>query len=235
VTSLKATARKTGALYLIFALGAIFNEFYVSAGFVVRGDPAATAQNISAAETTYRIGILSGFGNLVIFVFLVVSLHELLKSVDGKQALLMVIFVILGITLSLVNLVYKSAPLIFQSGADYLSVFSRAQLETLSFGFHRLRGNGATLASAFWGLWLFPFGILVLKSQFIPKIFGILLIVAGFAYLIGSVASLGSPVFSQSISKFLLPLYSGEVPIIFWLLIRGAKVVDLLSGKTANG
>ena len=105
-----------------------------------------------------------------------------------------------------------------------MSVFTKPQLDALTLGFLTLHTNGATVVTAFWGLWLFPFGILVIKSGFFPRILGSLLMVAGFAYVISSLTSIVLPAYRHIVSRTMMPLYFGEVPIIFWLLIKGAKV-----------
>ena len=138
--------------------------------------------------------------------------------------MLMVLLVSIGVAVSLANLLNKFAPLVLLSGADYLSVFTKPQLDALALGFLRFQSTGAAVSTAFWGLWLFPFGILVIKSGFFPRILGILLIVAGVAYLTSSVTSIVLPEYRRVVSRIMMPLYFGEVPIIFWLLIKGAKV-----------
>ena len=208
---------------MLFSIMAILNEFLFPA-FIVSGDATATARNIAAAELTYRIGILGDFVTHLMFIVVVVSLYNLLKDVDKKHAMLMVLFVALGVGIALVNLVNKIAPLTLLSGADYLSVFTKPQLDALALGFLRLHSNGTNVATAFWGLWLFPFGILVFKSGFFPRILGILLIVAGFAYLTVSITSIVLPAYLPVVSQVMTPLYFGELPIIFWLLVKGAKV-----------
>jgi hypothetical protein len=223
MNSLKATARRAGALYLLFSLVAIFGEFFFPA-LIVPGDAAATARNINAAELTYRISILTALVTHVLFLFVVLSLYGLLKDVDRKHARLMVTLVSVGVATALANLLNKFAPLVLLSGADYLSVFTKPQLDALVLGFLRIHSNGATVATVFWGLWLFPFGILVIKSRFFPRVLGVLLMVAGFAYVVSSVASLVLPAYNHVVSQVMMPLYFGEVPIIFWLLIKGAKV-----------
>jgi len=202
---------------------AIFGEFFFPA-FMVPGDAAATARNITTAELTYRIGILTGFVTLIIFVFLVVSLYKLLRDVDKSHAILMVLLVSIGVAIALANLLNRLGPLVLLSGADHWSAFTKPQLDALALGFLRLHSSGAAVVTAFWGLWLFPFGILVIKSGFLPRILGILLIVAGCAYLTSSVTSIVLPEYRQVVSQVMMPLYLGEVPIIFWLLIKGAKV-----------
>ncbi len=219
----KATAHRAGVLYFLFMIVAIVSEFLLPK-FMVYGDATATAGNITSAVSVYRLGILIGFITLVIFIFLVVVLYKLFKDVDKSKAMLMVLMVIVGVAVALANLLNKFAPLVLLSGADYLAVFTKAQLDALAYGFLRFHGSGAAVSSAFWGLWLFPFGILVIRSGFFPRILGILLLIAGFAYITGSVISIVLPDYMHIISRVLMPLYFGEFPIIFWLLIKGAKV-----------
>lgn len=220
---LKAKARRAGALYFLFLIVGLVDMFGFS-HFLVSGDATATARNIVAAESTYRISILTDFVTLLLFIFLVVSLYNLLKGVDKWHALLMVVLVSVGVAIGLANLLTKIAPLILLSGAGYLSVFTKPQLDALTLGFFTLNSEGNTVDMAFWGLWLFPFGILVIKSGFFPRVLGILLLVAGFAYLTMSVTSIVLPAYEHVVSQAMMPLGLGELPIIFWLLIKGAKV-----------
>jgi hypothetical protein len=234
MTTAKTTAHRAGLLYFLFMISAIIREF-VFPTFMVPGDAMATARNIAAAERMYRIGILLGVVTLVMFIFLVAVLYELFRDVDRGQAMFMVLLALVGIAVAFANLVHQFAPLILLRGADYLSVFTTSQLEALSLVFLRLHSSGAVVATAFWGLWLFPFGILVVKSGFFPRILGILLMVAGLAYVAFSVTSIVLPEHSRVLSRVLMPLYFGEVPIIFWLLIRGAQVPQSLAESSDAG
>jgi len=223
MNSIGATARRAGALYFLFMIVGLVDMFGFS-GFIVPGDATGTARNIIAGELTYRIGILTDFVALLLFIFLVVSLYNLLKGVDKWHAILMVLLVSVGVTIGLVNLLNKIAPLIFLSGANYLSVFTKPQLDALALGFLSINSDGNTVDSVFWGLWLFPFGILVIRSGFFPRVLGILLLVAGFGNVTSSVTSIVLPAYSHVVSRATMPLLFGEFPIIFWLLIKGAKV-----------
>jgi hypothetical protein len=89
--------------------------------------------------------------------------------------------------------------------------------------FIRLHGQGLQVASIFWGLWLFPFGLLIMRCGFIPKVLGILVMVAGLGYLLGSFTSLILPHHVGILSDIAGILTLGEPPIILWLLIWGAK------------
>lgn len=222
MNSIEAAARRAGALYFLFMVVGLI-DLYGFSGFLVPGDAAATARNITAAEFTYRIGILTDFVALLLFVFLVVSLYNLLKEVHKWQAMLMVLLVSVGVAIGLANLFNKIAPLILLSGDRYLSVFTKAQLDALALGVLNLNSDGNNVDTVFWGLWLFPFGILVIRSGFFPRALGILLLVAGVGNVASGVTSIVLPPYSHVVSRITMPLVFGEFPMIFWLLIKGAK------------
>jgi hypothetical protein len=217
-----STARKAGIVYFLFMLIAIYSEFLLPQ-LVVPGDAIATAASINSNELTYRLGIMSGLATHVIFLFLVVLLYRLLADVDKGLATLMVVLVSVGVAVALANMLNRFAPLQLQGGDAYLSAFTKPQLDALTLGSQRFRSAGAIVPMAFWGLWLFPFGLLVIRSEFLPKLLGILLLVAGTAYIVTSVTGIVLPAWRSAIAPYMMPLYMGEVPIIFWLLIKGAK------------
>jgi hypothetical protein len=227
MNSIKAKARQAGVLYLLLGITAPFHLLYIPSAFFVTGDATATARNIIAGELTYRISVFTGLASNIIFLFLALSLYDLLKDADRKQARLMVMLVAVGVAVGVVNLLNRIAPLILLSGADFLSVFSKPQLDALAMGFLRLGGSGSHVAMAFWALWLFPFGILVIKSGFIPKLLGILLIVGCIAYLAVSFAAIVFPAYRQGVDRIALPFYAlGELSMMIWLLVQGAKVQE---------
>lgn len=229
--TLNATARRAGVLYFLFMIVAIVGEFLMPP-FAVLGDAATTARNITTGELMYRIDILLSFGALILFLFLVVNLYRLLREADRGHAMAMVVLVSVGVAVALANMMVRLAPLVLLSGADYLSAFTGPQREALALGVLRFHSAGAAVSMAFWGLWLFPFGILVFKSGFLPRILGILLMIAGSAYIVSSVTSLLLPDHRAMVYRAMMPLYFGEVPIIFWLMIKGARVPQAHLGGT---
>jgi hypothetical protein len=130
---------------------------------------------------------------------------------------------LVSVPIMFVNVLNEIAVLALVRGADFLSVFEKPQSDALAYLFLHLHGRGITVASIFWGLWLFPFGMLVIRSGFIPRVFGYLLMIAGAAYLASATATLLLPQYAPMVSQVALPLEVAEVPIIFWLLIWGAK------------
>lgn len=224
VSPTRQQARAAGRLYLLLALSAPIGLLYVPGKLIVSGNATATADNIRASEWLLRIGIASELIHQTIAVFLVLALYRLFKAVDKTLARQVVILgALLSVPIMFVNVLNDVAALILVSGADFLSVFEKPQLDALAYLFLRLHTEGITVASIFWGLWLFPFGMLVIRSGFIPRVFGVLLIIAGVGYLASSFATLVLPRYAQLVSQVALPLEFAEVPIIFWLLIWGAK------------
>ena len=223
MNSRRKSARIAGLLYLLLAVTGVFSLIYVPSTLFVFGDATATADNIMSSELLFRAGILSGVISNIIFVFLVLALYRLLKDISHKQAILMVTFVVISVATSFANTFNQIAALIILSGADFLSVFEKPELESIAYVFLRLHSQGIQIIQIFWGLWLFPFGLLVYRSGFIPKILGVLLFIAGFAYVLSTFTFLVLPQYTAAISTLVTILEVGELPIIFWLLIVGAK------------
>jgi hypothetical protein len=142
--------------------------------------------------------------------------------------------VCVGVAVALANMLNRFAPLQFLSGAEYMAVFTKPQLDALALASLRLRAAAAAVPLAFWGLWLFPFGVLVIKSRFLPRTLGVLLLIAGVGYTVSSAAFIVMPAQRQVVSRFLMPLYFGEVPIIFWLLLRGVKLPRTAGAETSR-
>jgi hypothetical protein len=224
VSSTQQQARVAGFLYLLVALSAPIGLLYVPGKLIVSGNATATADNIRASEWLLRIGIASELIPQIICVFLVLALYRLFKAVNETRAKQMVILgALVSVPIMFVNVLNDIAALVLVSGADFLSVFQKPQLDALAYLFLRLHSQGITVASIFWGLWLFPFGMLVIRSGFIPRVFGVLLMIAGVAYLASSFATLVVPRYEPLVSQVAMPLMVGELPIVFWLLIWGAK------------
>jgi hypothetical protein len=224
VRSTQQQARAAGFLYLLIALSAPLGLVVVPAKLIVSGNATATADNIRASEGLLRAGIASELVHQIIGVFLVLALYRLFKAVNETHAQQLVILgALVSVPIVFVNVLNEIAAQILVSAPDFLSVFEKPHLDALAYLFLRLHSKGITVASIFWGLWLFPFGMLVIRSGFIPRLLGVLLMIAGTAYLAASFASLVLPQYAPLVSQVALPLEIGELPIIFWLLIWGAR------------
>jgi hypothetical protein len=219
--STKQTARVAGSLYLLASIPGGFSLLYIPSHFIVSGDAAATANKIVASEFVFRMGIVSELTGFIGFIFVVRALYRLLGGVNKAHASLMVTLMLVSIPISLVNVLNEFAALALVRGADFLSVIDKPQRDALAMLFLDLHFQGFMVAQIFWGLWLVPFGILVFKSGFLPRILGVLLILACFGNLANSFVDFG--VLPHVFSRVLGQLTICELPIILWLLIRGAK------------
>ena len=222
------TARFAGLLYVLLGLTAPFSLIYIPRTLIVRGDAAATASRILASEGLFRLGIVSELASATISIFLVMVLYRLFNGVNKMHASLMVILgALISAPISFLNVVSELAALTLLHGPPFLSVFDKARLEALALFFLGLHSQGLVVAQILWGLWLFPFGLLVMRSRFLPRILGVLLIVNGFAYLAASLTSLLAPSYAGVVNRFAFIPETGEVWIMLWLLIRGARVQPL--------
>jgi hypothetical protein len=192
----------------------------------VRGDALATANNIVAFESLFRLGIASGLIASTVFLLLPFALYRLLQQVDRNLAVLMVALAVASVPIAFVNKARYLDALTLLSGADYLQAFTATQLHAQVMLALRAAGNGSIVSELFWGLWLLPFGYLVFKSGFLPRILGILLMIGCFGYLTEVFWRVLFPVaYAESaISSFIvIPSALGEVGICLWLLIMGAR------------
>lgn len=137
--------------------------------------------------------------------------------------MMMLVLVMAAAILGFLNTLNQLATLILLSGAEFLAVFDTARLEALSYLFLRLNSQSTQAIQVFWGLWLFPFGLLVYRSRFIPRVLGVLLIIAGSGYVLSFAVSLLLPQYKSALEIFFTVAEMGELPIILWLLIMGVK------------
>jgi hypothetical protein len=212
-------ARVYGLLYILHFINP-WAEAGVRMSLIVPGDAVATANNILASEGLFRLGFVGDLIGQTLFIFLVLTLYKLFKPVNKNQASLMVILALAGVPIAMLNLINHIIPTILLSGADYLSVFSVGQLQALALLFLNFHKNGVYIAMIFWGLWLLPAGYLVYKSGYVPRVLGVLLVVAGVGYLVDFMVFFLLPNYIVSVSMF---TFIGEIIFAFWLLIKGVK------------
>ena len=218
-------ARVAGLLYLIVIIAGIFAEAFVRQSLIVSGDAGATANNIMASQSLFRVGSVSDLIHMISFLLLPLALYKLLKPVNKNHASLMVIFVIASVPILCLNMVNQFAALLLLSGADYLRVFEPDQLHAQVMLFLDLHRHGYLIAQIFTGLWLLPLGFLVFKSGFLPRILGILLMIATFGYLIETFGNFLFPRYQEIYAWIVaVPAAIGEISFCLWLLIRGVNV-----------
>jgi len=223
MSSTNNPGRVTGLLYLLASIPGFFAMMYVPSKLIVHGNATATANNIAASETLFRLGIAGQLIGQVGFIFVALALYDLLKGVNQRHASLMLGLIVVSIPIAFLNELNAIAALVLVRGADFLSLFDKPQRDALAMLFLNLHGHGFDVAGIFWGLWLFPLGLLVYRSGFLPRILGVVLMVNCFAYPVNSFTSLVLPQYETIVSRWMSPLQFGELVFMLWLLIMGAK------------
>ncbi|MCL4302557.1 MAG: DUF4386 family protein [Anaerolineae bacterium] len=227
-TSPQQTARVAGVLYLIIIVAGIFAEFFVRQSLIVPGDAAATANNIVASEGLFRAGIAGDLVMIMSDVALALVFYVLLKPVSNSLSLLAAFFRLAQAAILGINLLNLFFVLQLVSGAGYLAVFGADQLHALVLLFLKGHSLGYAIGLVLFGLSLFVLGYLVFKSGYLPRILGVLLIVAASGYLIDSFASFLLPTYDNYEAVFalvvFLPAFIGELSMCLWLLLKGVKI-----------
>lgn len=224
MNSTRNPGRVAGLWYLLLCLIGPLHLVYIPNKLFVHGNAAATASNIAAHEWLFRFGIVGDLFCAVIIIFLVLAFYRLFKGVDQGLAVMVVIFGgIMPALIDFVGVVSDSAALMVARGSDFLSVFDKPQRDALVMLFLRMRDHQNTAAEVLWGLWLFPLAILVWKSGFLPRFLGAWLVINGFAYLALSFTGELFPQFQGKVFTYSQPAMLGEIALMLWLVIKGAK------------
>ena len=190
---------------------------------VVLNDPAATAARVLAHETLFRWSMLAEALGVVIFIGLSLALYRLFESVDRHRARQMVALVLVSAALSLVTLVFNSAALLVFRGGDGFSGLDVQTREAIGMVLVRMHGQANGINQTFWGLWLLPFGWLVVRSRFLPRWLGYWLMLDGIAWSVVGMTWFFSPDSANVMFHYFQPVFCAELVAMLWLLIVGAK------------
>ena len=179
------------------SLFGIVRLIYIPSTLLVLGNAEATANNIAKHELLFRFGIVSYLLCSALWIFVTFALYRLLKGVDQTLALLMVIITVVITPIFFVNAANDVAALLFARGTEFLSVLDQAQREAFVVLFLNLHHQLDLTSELIWILFHVPFGLLVYRSRFLPRILGVWLIIVGLAYL------------ALSFTGLMLPAYEG--------------------------
>jgi hypothetical protein len=223
MTSTNNSGRFAGLLYVLTSFVGFFAMGYVPSKLFVHANAVATASNIAASETLFRLGIAAALIGQAGFIFVALALYDLLKGVNRRHASLMVLLIVVSIPIAFVNELNSIAALLLVRGADFLATFEKSQRDALAMLLLNLHHHGFVVAEIFWGLWLFPLGLLVYRSHFLPRFLGVWLVLAGLAWVILSLTGILLPQYQDKVDTFCQPAFFGEIAFMLWLLIRGAR------------
>ncbi len=216
--------RKAGLLYLLMAGTSGFGLMYFQNSVFVAGDAVATVNNIVAKGWMVPFAMLVELAGQVVFLFLALALYNLFKPVDKRMSVQLVLLVAASVPFTFAVTLFQVGAIIASLNPSFLSTLHLSAGVSLAMLCAEIYRRGIMLAGIFWGLWLLPFGMLTVRSGFIPKVIGILLLAGGIAYLIDSVAYFLVPdVYTTVNAILILPMSTGEFVAIFWLLFRGLR------------
>jgi hypothetical protein len=225
-TSPQTYARIGGLAYLIIIVAGAMGEIFIRSKIIIPGDAAATAKNISSSPLLWRIGV---FGDLVMHVFdLVVGLvyYTLLKRVNKSLALLSLLFGLIQTAVLVANKMNLMIPLFLLDDGNYLKAFDQQQSQALSYLSVKTHEYGFGFGLIFFGFECLIDGYLIFRSEFLPRILGIMIFIAGICYLTNSFLLVFSPELEGLLFPIILaPLaFIGEFSMCLWLLIKGVNI-----------
>lgn len=224
MSSTRNPGRVAGFWYLLLIVIGPLRLLYIPSKLFVRGNATATVDNIAAHEWLFRFGIVDELACGVILIFLVLAFYRLFNGVDHHLAVLVVIFGgVMPALLNFVGVVSDATALMVVRGGDFLSAFDKPQRDALAMLFLKVHDHQYTAAEILWGVWLLPLALLVYRSRFLPRLLGVWLALGGFAYVILSLTGELLPQYQGKVFTYSQPASFGELAIMLWLVIKGAK------------
>ncbi len=221
-TSVRNAALVAGFGLMIIVITAIFAEFYVFPKLIVKGDAAETARNIIANKKLFLTGLFSYLTAFVGDVVVAWALYVFLKPVNKTVSLFTGWCRLVYTVIALVALLNLLTVWHLVSGADYLTVFETDRLHAQILLAINAFGYEWAFGFVFFGMHLGLLGYLVLRSDYVPKILGVLLILAGVGYLIEY--NLKPLLFPGANTGFIMITFFGELIFMVWLLLKGSKI-----------
>lgn len=224
-------ARIGGVMYLIIIAAGLFAEAFVRARLIVPGDALSTAANIQANDLLFRVGIVADLSTYVMAIALTSILYFLLRPVDEKLALLMLLFNLAQDAVGGINVLNTYSAVQTLAGSAHSGAFTPEQLGALALSSLERHSIGFGIALIFFGFSCLTLGYLIFRSGFAPKLLGVLMGIAGVCYLVNSFAAIVSPAISSYLfPSILLPAFVGELSLALWLTVRGVDAEKWWAG-----
>ena len=226
MNSIKKQGQVVGLLWLLCTGLGGWGMAYIRSNILVPGDASATAAHLIASESPFRAAIVGILLSQVLLLFFGLALYRLFKAVDRCSALVLLTSILITVGIAVVNTLNLFAALALLSPADYLKAFTPEQRNALAMVFLRLNNSsGQGLVELFWTPYFFAFGLLVIKSRYLPKILGFLLILMSAGYAINTLTKfLALQFYPAAFTALAMALGAlGGLPTMIWLLFRGAR------------
>ena len=217
-------ARAAGALWLVTIVTGIFAEVFVRGGLIVPNDPSATATNIMASETFFRLGLTADLVVAMTQAGASLLLYGIFRPVGQRLAVAQLSFALSGCVILAANLTALSYPLILLGRLAPLGGMSPASLDLLAVGALKAYSVAYTVSLAFFAIQVGLIGLLILRSNLVPKLFGILFLIEAVCNTLYAYALLLAPSAAAPLQSYaLLPGLPAEVGFSGWLLLMGVR------------
>jgi Domain of unknown function (DUF4386) len=215
----RPNARAIGVVYLLYFLTAFFGA-YLMKGLVVFGDAATTANNILAHESLYRSGFAVGLIANTIYIAMTALFYGLFEPVNRRISLLAAFFGLVGCAIQIFSGVLQLAPLVILGDSQLLNAFRVEQLQAAALLCLKLYSQAFSVALVLFALYDLLIGYLIFRSTFLPRILGVLLMLAGVGWL-----TFVWPPLATAVSSYVVPLGGlAELLLMLWLLVKGVNV-----------
>lgn len=219
-SSLREAALVAGIGLLAMTIFAVVAIFFIFEKLISPGDAGVTINNILAGEMQFRIGIACLYVVALLDVVVAWALYVFLEPA-GKNLSLLAAWFRLVYSAILGGALFSYAHVLQLLGsAYYMKSIETAQLQADVMLSLKGFDDGWAIGLIFFGIHLVILGYLTFKSGYVPKIMGIVLAMAGVAYM------------ADSFGRFLLPnqvielaafMGWGELLFMLWLLYKGLK------------
>ncbi|MEQ9439582.1 MAG: DUF4386 domain-containing protein [Cyclobacteriaceae bacterium] len=221
----KRSVRFTGLMYLLVIICAGFSQGYVRGTLVVPGDAAATAANIVSQEGLFRLGLVADLIAFILDAIISVMFYQMFRPYNKTLAMVSSVLRLLAHpAIASLNLLNHYLALAVLGEADFLAVFDPGQLQSMSLFLMDAHRNGYLIAGAFFGVHCFLLGMLIYQTDMIPKLFGVLMVVAAAGYLMETFGNFLFPGNEGWLAWVVgLSAALGEVELALYMLIKGVK------------
>jgi hypothetical protein len=219
-------ARVAGLCYLLVIAGGLFAEVFVRESLVVPGDAAATVGAIAADEALWRWGLAVHLLYLVPAIVMNVLICGLFRAVEPTLARLALVLSIASVTVEASSLLQLAVPLAMLEERGALAALDEQQ-QALSYLAVSLFSTGFGFSLLFFAGFCVLVGALIVRSRLVPRLIGLLMVLAGLCYAVNTLALVLSPALAERlVPAILLPPFVGELSLALWLLVKGVRPRD---------
>ena len=224
---LQRFARVSGLLYLIVIGAGLFAEAFVRQKLMIAGDAVATVNQIESNERLFRLGFVADLVNFICGLPVIVFFWSLFRKYQRIIATVAIFFAIISNAVFAANIVNQLHPLLMLSNHSLLQTFQPAQLAALAAITLDIQEQGYAVGLVFFGCYCIIIGCLILKTNYIPRIFGLLYALAGVCYMLNSFIMFLSRGFDNPLFPYILfPAFAGELSVALYLLLRGIRLPE---------